>query len=112
MNATAGISGVQHVDAAAAQGYRRKMRITSGKVVAGKVVVDDEALPEGATVTVVSPEESEEFELGPADEAALREAIHAVNTQKLTLLVLTHLPPHPRLNATDRGTGLATFTFE
>ncbi|TFH22169.1 MAG: hypothetical protein E4H03_09010 [Myxococcales bacterium] len=51
------------------------MRITSGKVISGKVVVDDDVLPEGATVTVVAPEESEEFELGPADEAALHEAI-------------------------------------
>jgi len=51
------------------------MRITSGTVVAGKIVVEDDVLPEGATVTVLAPEESEEFELGPADEASLREAI-------------------------------------
>ena len=51
------------------------MRITSGKVVSGKVVIEGDVLPEGATVTVVAPEDSEEFELGPADESALLEAI-------------------------------------
>ena len=51
------------------------MRITSGKVVSGKVVVDDEALPEGATVTVLAPDDPEGFELSSDDEAALLEAI-------------------------------------
>ena len=51
------------------------MRITSGKVVSGKVVVDDDTLPEGSTVTVVAAEASEEFELGPAEETALLESI-------------------------------------
>lgn len=51
------------------------MRITSGRVVFGKVVVEDEALPEGATVTVLAPDGSEEFELSPMDEEALLEAI-------------------------------------
>lgn len=51
------------------------MRITSGKVVSGKVVVDDDALPEGSTVTILAPDDSEEFELAPADEEALLEAL-------------------------------------
>jgi len=51
------------------------VRITSGKVVSGKVVVDDETLPEGATVTVLAPDDSEGFELSSDDEAALLEAI-------------------------------------
>ena len=56
------------------------MRITTGKVVSGKVVVEGDALAEGTTVTVVAPEATEEFELGPADEAALLDAIQqAIN---------------------------------
>lgn len=51
------------------------MRITSGRVVSGKVIVEDEALPEGATVTVLAPDGSEEFELSPTDEEALLAAI-------------------------------------
>lgn len=51
------------------------MRITSGRVISGKVVVEDETLPEGATVTVLAPDGSEEFELSSTDEEALLEAI-------------------------------------
>jgi hypothetical protein len=51
------------------------VRITSGRVVSGKVIVEDEALPEGATVTVLAPDGSEEFELSSTDEEALLEAI-------------------------------------
>ena len=51
------------------------MRITSGKVVAGKVIVEDDSLPEGTTVTVLAPDGTEEFELSPADEEALLAAI-------------------------------------
>jgi hypothetical protein len=58
------------------------VRITSGKVVAGKVIVEDEPLPEGAIVTVVAPEESEVFELTPADEAALLDAIDQADRGK------------------------------
>jgi hypothetical protein len=55
------------------------VRITTGKVVSGKVVIDDEPLPEGSTVTIVTTEESEEFELGVADEVALLESIQQAN---------------------------------
>jgi hypothetical protein len=51
------------------------VRITSGRVISGKVVVEDETLPEGATVTVLAPDGSEEFELSSTDEEALLEAI-------------------------------------
>jgi hypothetical protein len=51
------------------------MRIATGKVVAGKVVVDGLPLEEGATVTVIAPENAESFELSSADEAALLAAI-------------------------------------
>jgi hypothetical protein len=51
------------------------MRIVSGKVVDGKVVVEGESLDEGALVTVVAPEDEEAFELSAADEAALLASI-------------------------------------
>jgi hypothetical protein len=48
--------------------------IASGKVVAGRVVVDAE-LPEGAAVTVLAREGDETFEVGPDTERMLLEAI-------------------------------------
>ena len=51
------------------------VRITSGKVVAGTVVVEGDPLPEGATVTILTQEDSEEFELTRAEEEDLLEAI-------------------------------------
>lgn len=51
------------------------MRVTTGKVIAGKVVVDGAPLVEGSTVTVLAPEDREGFELGADDEAALLAAI-------------------------------------
>ena len=41
----------------------RSMRVATGKVVSGRVVVKGARLPEGALVTVLSPGESELFEL-------------------------------------------------
>ena len=50
------------------------MRITKGKVVGGRVIVEGDALDEGSTVTVlVSDEDS--FTLDAEDEAALLQAI-------------------------------------
>ena len=54
------------------------MRVTTGKVVSGKVVVEGEPLAEGATVTVLAPEAQPTFELGPNEEAELLEAIDQV----------------------------------
>lgn len=51
------------------------MRIVSGKVVDGRVVVEGEPLDEGAVVTIVAPEDDETFELSATDEAALLESI-------------------------------------
>jgi hypothetical protein len=50
------------------------MRIATGKVVSGKVVVEGEPLAEGATVTVLAPDESS-FELDPEEEALLLASI-------------------------------------
>jgi hypothetical protein len=51
------------------------MRITSGRVVSGKVVVEGEPLPEGAVVTVLAREADESFELDAEAEAELLESI-------------------------------------
>ena len=50
------------------------MRITKGKVVGGRIVVEGEPLNEGSTVTILFPEERT-FELNETDEAALLAAI-------------------------------------
>ena len=51
------------------------MVITSGKVVAGKIVVDGDPLPDGTTVTVLAREGDESFELDAAAEAELLESM-------------------------------------
>lgn len=47
------------------------MRVTSGRVVAGHILVEGEPLPEGALVTVLARELDESFELDPAAQAEL-----------------------------------------
>jgi hypothetical protein len=47
------------------------MVIISGRVVAGKIVVDGEPLPEGAVVTVLSRDGDETFDLDAEAEAEL-----------------------------------------
>lgn len=51
------------------------MRVATGKVIAGKILVDGEPLTEGATVTVLAPDDGGVFELDAEDEAALLAAI-------------------------------------
>lgn len=51
------------------------MRVTTGKVVDGKIEVPEESFPEGSTVTVLATENDETFTLGPKDEAALLAAM-------------------------------------
>jgi len=55
------------------------MRIATGKVVAGKVVVDGAPFEEGARVTVIAADVTETFELGQEDEASLLAAIEEAN---------------------------------
>ena len=50
------------------------MKISSGRVVDGRVELDGE-LPEGASVTVIAREGDETFEADPATERMLLEAI-------------------------------------
>ena len=51
------------------------MKVATGKVVGGKVVVEGEPLAEGSVVTVVAREGDETFDVSPEDERALLEAI-------------------------------------
>lgn len=51
------------------------MKVASGKVIGGKVVVEGDALSEGATVTVLTRDDDETFEVSPEQEAALLAAI-------------------------------------
>ena len=51
------------------------MKVATGKVVSGKIVVDGNPFAEGSTVTVFAPEDGEAFELSADDEAALLTAI-------------------------------------
>lgn len=51
------------------------MKVATGKVIAGKVVVEGEPLEEGSTVTVLCRESEELFEATPEQEAELLAAI-------------------------------------
>jgi len=51
------------------------MRVTTGKVVEGKVVVEGDPLPEGAVVTILARDADETFEVPPELEAELLESI-------------------------------------
>jgi len=71
------------------------MRISTGKVVAGKIVVEGPPLEEGATVTILACEDAETFELGPSEEGALLAAIAEAERGELVdgADVLTKLSP-------------------
>ena len=51
------------------------MRIVTGKVIDGRVVVEGEPLVEGATVTVLALDDDDEFELDAAAHADLVAAL-------------------------------------
>ena len=51
------------------------MKIATGIVVDGKVVVEGETLPEGSTVTLLLRDDGEAFELTPGEEQELLESI-------------------------------------
>ncbi len=51
------------------------MRVATGKVVAGKVVIEGDPFEEGTTVAVIATDDSESFELTPEQEAELLESI-------------------------------------
>jgi hypothetical protein len=51
------------------------MKLATGKVVQGKVVVEGDALPEGAIVTVLTTEDEGTFDVPPELEAELSESL-------------------------------------
>lgn len=51
------------------------MRVASGAIVGGKVVVDGEAFADGAEVTIIAGEDNELFTASPEQEAALLAAV-------------------------------------
>ena len=51
------------------------MHVSTGKVTEGKIEVPGESFTEGQAVTVLAPGRDETFTLGPAEEAALLEAM-------------------------------------
>ena len=51
------------------------MKVATGKVVEGKIVLEGETLHEGAVVTVVVHDDAEAFDTTPEEEHALLEAI-------------------------------------
>lgn len=54
------------------------MKVATGTVINGKVVVEGAALAEGATVTVMLRDDEETFTLNPDDELELLESIAAI----------------------------------
>jgi hypothetical protein len=55
------------------------MRVATGKIVEGKVVIEGAPFEDGASVIVIAADDAETFELGPEDEAALLAAIAEAN---------------------------------
>jgi hypothetical protein len=51
------------------------MKVITGKVVAGRIVIEGERLEEGSTVTVLAPEHDETFVLDSQAETALLAAM-------------------------------------
>ena len=51
------------------------MKVATGRVVGGKVVLEGEPWPEGSVVTVVARDDEETFDVPPEEERALLEAI-------------------------------------
>ncbi|MBP7053813.1 MAG: hypothetical protein KBE65_22605 [Phycisphaerae bacterium] len=51
------------------------MKVVTGKVVSGRIVVEGEPLEEGCTVTVLAPDRDETFVLDSESEEALLAAI-------------------------------------
>ena len=70
------------------------MRVTTGKVIEGKVVVEGSPLEEGAVVTVLAREAEETFRLTPEEEAELLLSIEEADRGETVSLeeVLAKLP--------------------
>lgn len=51
------------------------MKVATGKVIGGQVILDGEPLSEGAVVTVLVRDDADTFDTTPEEERALLEAI-------------------------------------
>lgn len=51
------------------------MKVSTGRVVSGKVVLEGEPLAEGAVVTVVARDDDDSFDVSQEEERALLDAI-------------------------------------
>jgi hypothetical protein len=51
------------------------MRVASGRVIDGRVELEDVELPEGAAITVLLPEDEQTFEADPETERMLLESM-------------------------------------
>jgi hypothetical protein len=58
------------------------MKVMTGTVVEGKIVVDGEPLTDGSKVTVIAPDDEETFELSPHEEAEILIAISEIEQGK------------------------------
>jgi hypothetical protein len=73
------------------------MRIATGKVIEGKVVVEGLPLEEGAVVTVLARESDETFRLSPEEEAELLLSIaEADRGETVSLEEVLEKRPGPR----------------
>ena len=55
--------------------YTRSVRVASGRIIDGRVELNDAELPEGAVVTVLLSDGDETFETDPATKKMLLESI-------------------------------------
>jgi hypothetical protein len=62
------------------------MRVTTGRVVDGRIEVPEESFAEGETVTMLAPEGDETFAVSPEDEAALLAAMAESDRGEVTSL--------------------------
>ena len=60
------------------------MKVATGTVIDGKVVVDGENLAEGSTVTILLRDDAEAFELTSDEEVELLESIAALDRGEFT----------------------------
>ena len=88
-----------------ASGSTRIMKVATGVVVDGKVVVEGTALAEGSTVTVMLRESDDTFTLRPEDENELLESIAALGPPlpgrrpRVVRIAVTNVLPDRRLVA-------------
>ena len=60
------------------------MKVATGKVVEGKVVIEGERLPDGTVVTVVVRDNEDAFDVSAEDEQALLKALAQADRGQVT----------------------------